>query len=498
MISIPYSQFKYILYDNGYFENLLAPAGQAPPTGTPLNSSHLTLSWEPPSQPNGPVPPEYHVIRSHAAFYYPPINSIEGAQFPGLGYYKLNSTAIPPGIETQIQFWFRTRFPHGLIIFLASNTQDDFLAVELRDGMPWFIFDLQAGTAEISVNDPTPALPFNDGNWHHVQINRHLRNAEITVDTKYKGQGVSPVDATFIDQNTGVYIGGVEPRLNIRKANILKSVHSLNYSMNFIGCLKELRLQNKIVNFDNAIEKINVDPVMNGCPLHHTRGFYLKGGGYLSLKKNVFTAHNIYSISFDFRTFYSSGILMFVHGDVSYLTVSLDSGNVQVIYRTSCCYGNITVTPRKPVCDGIWHSISLSNFGTKLFTISIDGVVNTTSPVADLNAMSELHFGGLPVASNAAQKAGSIGLSIDSTFGGCFRNIKTPDSVDLLTDVSSMVNVDLSGCPSINPVNGTNLTGCYDGTSEVVYVGTDQSVVDGDLASFTGTCSCRYLVRAIR
>ena len=433
------------------------------------------------------------MIRSHAVFYYPPVNSVEGAHFPGLGYYKLSNTALPQGLETHIEFWFRTRFLHGLIMFLASNTQDDFLAVELRDGMPWFIFDCQSGTAEISVNDPTTVLPFNDGNWHYVQINRVRRNGDITVDRKYKGQGQSPYGASYIDQNTGVYIGGVEPTLNIQKAKILKNVHSLNYSMNFIGCLKELRLQNKIINFDNAVEKINVEPLMNGCPLDYTRGFYLKGGGYISLKKNVFMAHTIYSISFDFRTFYTSGILMFVHGDVSYLTVSLDSGNVRVIYRTSCCIGNITLSPRRPVCDGTWHSISLSNFGTKLFTISIDGVVNTTSPVADLNTMSELYFGGLPVASNAAQKADSIGLNIDTTFGGCFRNIKTPDSVDFLTDVSLMVNVDLSGCPSNNPVNGTSRTGCYNGTTELVYVGTEQNMVDVDLASFTGTCTCKAL-----
>lgn len=482
MIFIP--RPSSIKYDNLHFENLSAPTGQAPPTGEPLNSSRLSLTWRSPAQPNGPVPPQYQVIRSHAAFFYPPINSIEGAHFPGRGFYKLSDTVIPQGIQTQIEFWFQTRFLHGLIIFMASDTQDDYLAVELRDGKPWFIFDCQHGAAEITVNDPSAV--FNDGNWHYVQIDRNRRIGEITVDKKYRGRGESPEGATYIDQNTGVYVGGVEQGFDIQKSKIVRSVHSLNYTMSFIGCLKELRLQNKLINFDNALEKTNVEAIMNGCPLYEPQGFYLKGGGYLSLKKNVFTAHTIYSISFDFKTFYTSGILMFVHGDQSYLTVSLKSGNVRVLYRTSCCRGNITLTPRTPVCNGRWHSIALANFGTSLLTISIDGIVNTTSPVSGLNSMSELYFGGLPVGSNAAQKAGSIGLRTDSTFGGCFRNVKTPDAVDLLTDVSSMVNIDLSGCPSNNPVNGTSVTGCYNATSELVYSGTDQATVDRNLASFTG------------
>ena len=428
------------------------------------------------------------MTRSHAAFFYPPVNAIEGAHFPGFGYYKLNNDVIPEGIETQIDFWFRTRQVSGLILFRASNKQDDFIAVEIRNGKVWFIFDCQAGVA--SINAPnSPKL--NDGKWHYVKINRDRRNGKITVDGKYQGNGESPHGATYIDKNTGVYIGGIDPEFREKlPEKILNSVHSMNYTVNFIGCLKELRLQKKLINLDNSLKKVNVEPITSGCPIDQTQGFYVKGGGYFSLKKDFFDGDTIYHLSFEFRTFYTSGILMFVYGEGtgmdSYLTVSLISGDIRVLYNTSRYYGNITVVPPSSVCDGTWHRISLTNFARTQFTITIDGNTTIGDHISDLHVTSELYFGGLPFGSRAALKAGSIGLKVDSTFGGCFKNIKTDKSVNVITHVSSIMNVDLSGCPRNRIINNTSADSCYNTTSELIYVGNDQSIVDGKLSSFTG------------
>jgi hypothetical protein len=264
----------------------------------------------------------------------------------------------------------------------------------------------------------------------------------------------------------------------------------LNNSIHFIGCLNKLRLQNRLVSLDTALQKVNVEPVSSGCPMDHASGFYLKGGGYLSLKKEIFKGNTIYTLSFKFKTFYTSGILVFVYGEgtgeESYFTVSLDSGDIRVLYRTRSSYGNITVVPTRPVCDGAWHSLLLTNFGKSSFFIDIDRNRETIDPgITDLYVTSELYFGGLPFGSRAAQKAGSIGLNTGTIFGGCFTEIKTSRVVDLLTEVSSVMNVDMSGCP--RTVNGTRGGTCYNATSQLVYAGTDDSMVDGELASFTGT-----------
>ncbi|XP_028396319.1 LOW QUALITY PROTEIN: usherin-like [Dendronephthya gigantea] len=462
-----------------------APSGQSPPTGEPLNSTHVVLRWKLPTNPNGPVPPEYHLTRSHASFYYPPINAIKGAYFPGHGYYLLSQSTIPEGPSTVVDFWFKTGFSDGLIIFLASVTQDDFLAVEIRDGRPWLIFDLGVGSAETTVkNSPK----FNDKKWHFVAITRSRRVGEITVDSVFVGRVESPTGASYLGKNTGVYIGGLKSGLTLKK-KILDNVDSLKNSNNFIGCLKDLRQQKKRVILDNAVEKVSVEPLSSGCPKDHETGFYLKGGGYLSLRKGLFTGGNIYKFSFEFRTVYTSGMLMFVYGEKSgndtYLTVSLDSGDIRVIYQTSCCYGNITIVPLQEVCDGGWHTLEFINFAGIYSIIEVDGKTNTTINIAKLRVTSELYFGGLPFGSLAAQKAGSFGLNTDSTFGGCFRNIKTPNEVDILRDVASVMNVDLGGCPTRRRVNSSFAEGCKNETSNLVYVGSEESLVDGQLSSFT-------------
>lgn len=412
----------------------------------------------------------------------------------------LNETSVPEGIETQVEFWFRTRVAHGLIMFLSSATQNDFIAVELRNAIPWFIFDCQVGVAQIS---PFGSPRFDDDNWHYVEITRYRRDAQITVDKMYLGRVQSPVGASYIDQNTGVYIGGVEPELNVKR-KIIDSVYSLNHSIHYIGCLKKLRLQNKLVNLDDSLQRVNVEPLVNGCPVEHAYGFYLKGGGYLSLMKEIFEGNTIYTISFEFRTHYTSGILMFVYGESSgkesYFTVILDSGDIRVLYHTRCCHGNISFVPSTLLCDGNWHSVSITNFAKSIFTISIDGNSKTADHIADLYITSQLYFGGLPVGSRATQIAGSIGLNTGTAFGGCFRNIKTYRRVDLMRDVSSVLNVDLSGCPRDKTVTGGAT--CYNVTSQLVLIATDHNVVDGQLASFTGsliTClRLKCIVTAIK
>jgi len=49
-------------------------------------------------------------------------------------------TYLFPGIR----FWFRTRKLEGLLMFAASEgQQDEFVALQFKGGRPWFLFDPQ-------------------------------------------------------------------------------------------------------------------------------------------------------------------------------------------------------------------------------------------------------------------------------------------------------------------------------------------------------------------
>lgn len=431
--------------------------------------------------------------RSRAAFYYPPINAIAGTYFPGLGYYRFSSSVIPPNSRTDIELFFKTRYSNGLLVFLASVDQDDFLAVELRNGIPWFIFDCQTGVAEITVVNSSA---LNDERWHHLKITRDRRNGKIVVDGSYEGRGTSAGPSTVIGENTGVYIGGITDLFQ-PKGSITRFVHSVGSRTNFIGCLKDLRLQSKEVRYQDADEKVGVDPLSSGCPLDLDRGVYLKGGGFFSLKKGVFTGRNLYTLSFNFKTHYVSGLLLFTYGESpgqeSYLALVLDLGDIRVLYRTTCCYGNFTVSPTNSVCDGQWHHIELTNFHSARFSFVVDGEVTPVGAISVLEVSSELYFGGVPHSSPASERVAAVGVKTDGVFGGCIKNIRTSRKVDLLTDVASMKNADLGGCPRNRSVNITADT-CRTVNSTLVYTGRSDDIVDSNLAPFTGIwniCSWR-------
>lgn len=425
------------------------------------------------------------MFRSPAAFPYPPVNAIDGAHFPGLGYYRLSNTVIRAGIQTNIELFFKTRYGDGLLVFLASGgRQDDFLAVELRDGIPWLMFDCQSGVARITL---VSSAKFNDEQWHHLKISRNRQTGRISVDDIYRGEGRSPGTAGVIGDNTGVYVGGLSSQFEPEK-HIQDSIPSVKDRIHFVGCLRGLRLQNKVVSLDDANEKLKVDPLSSGCPLNTDRGVYLKGGGYLMLKKGIFKPGKIYHLSFDFKTHYSSGLLVFIYGkNESYLTVVLDSGDIRVFYRTNCCHRNLTVSPLRSVCDGRWHKIDLTNFASERFVFKIDGET-TTHPTKVLQVSSELYFGGVPTSSQASDKLKKIGIKTRSAFGGCFKNIAiSSHKVNLLTDVAAVRNADLSGCPKNRSLTNFTADTCRNLNSTLVYSGRHETTVDTNLAPFTGS-----------
>ena len=58
----------------------------------------------------------------------------------------------------------------------------------------------------------TVSLRVNDGQWHHVGLERFGSSAEITVDARYRGQGVSPGSSDLLNLDTPHLYLGAEVR----------------------------------------------------------------------------------------------------------------------------------------------------------------------------------------------------------------------------------------------------------------------------------------------
>ena len=75
----------------------IAPVGLSEPLAVGVNARTMNISWQRPSQLNGP-PPLYSVRRQSPAFNYPPQHVEFGTRFTGTGYYLFPSNTIPQGV----------------------------------------------------------------------------------------------------------------------------------------------------------------------------------------------------------------------------------------------------------------------------------------------------------------------------------------------------------------------------------------------------------------
>ena len=96
---------------------------------------------------------------------------------------------VVPGIELKFRV---TRQASGtpvsaLLIFAASEgEQEEIIAIQLRDGRPWFVFDPQGGAAGATPTNDAGRM-YDDGVWHKVLVTRDGNRGFITVDDVYTG-----------------------------------------------------------------------------------------------------------------------------------------------------------------------------------------------------------------------------------------------------------------------------------------------------------------------
>lgn len=64
-----------------------------------------------------------------------------------------------------IEFDVRTEAESGLLFYMARINHADFATVQLKNGFPYFSYDLGSG----DTNTMIPAK-INDGQWHQVRV----------------------------------------------------------------------------------------------------------------------------------------------------------------------------------------------------------------------------------------------------------------------------------------------------------------------------------------
>ncbi|KAF3849600.1 hypothetical protein F7725_019319 [Dissostichus mawsoni] len=306
------------------------------------------------------------------------------ATFRGSEYfcYDLSQNPIQSSSD-EITLSFKTWQRNGLLLHTGKSA--DYVNLALKDGAVSLVINLGSGAFEAIV-EPVNGK-FNDNGWHDIKVTRNLRQVTISVDGILTTTGYTQEDYTMLGSDDFFYVGGSPSTADLPGSPV---------SNNFMGCLKEMKLQGDVVFKCENVPTL--DPINFETP-----------DSYLALPK--WNTKRVGSISFDFRTSEPNGLILFTHGKaqdrrdakgqknnkVDFFAVELLDGGLFLLLDMGSGTIKVKATQAK-VNDGAWHHVDIQRDGRS-------GIISVNSRRTPFTASGEneildlegdLYLGGLP------------------------------------------------------------------------------------------------------
>lgn len=324
---------------------------------------------------------------------------------------------------------FRTFSARGTLLYYINSAGTDFIAIELRNGVPWFFFDAGTGPAVIQPDLGDANVRFDDGAWHSISATQNRRTGIIVVDGVYSGTGQSSGFDQVISSIQTLHMGGIPadvPRST--HFGLMSAFSTLNGDI-FIGCIFGVTLNSQPLDFSSSSNIGEVIADIPGCSVTLERGVSFLGGGYNSLLPNTLSSSR-FSWTFDFRTSHSQGLVFFVDNtNGSALGVEIRNSSIHLVLFSNGISQRREIR-NSIVCSGQWHTILIDQSLDEVF-LSVDGSGSSLFLSSSTTIFSSrVFFGGVPFESTAYDLARMAGLNVDVPFSGCTR----PRAPGLLID----------------------------------------------------------------
>ncbi|XP_074522167.1 usherin [Halichoeres trimaculatus] len=479
-----------------------APSGLSPPRLHSVNETTIQIDWEPPTHLNGPHP-LYQVERTDVSLSDPEAPVVRGTRFAGNGYYQFPNNTLPVNTDfTGIKLSFKTQSPDGLLLcaFSAGN-QEEFLAIHIKDGHPYFLFDPQGSAVAVSVQGDG-GRRYNDGQWHSITATRRGAVGTIVVNNQYRGSASASSGSTIIGENTGVFIGGLPEDLTLLRKD---AGEAQLVQQGFSGCLRDVSFKMsggpseewEPLDWTRATIKEAAYESWEGCPVQTEDGAHFLGHGYLEISKEVFNGGQDFEISLDFRTDQLNALLLFTYNTQTedYMLVELEGGLLSFILASESHVTELSMWVGLSYCDGDWKQLSLAKRGSSISAAVNDWAEETrgVGGAVRLRVDSPLYLGGVP---RELKHPALDSKSHRHGLGGCLKSLtirsdgtnpSVGQSVNFFTASLSSVRVYLDGCPT-----GESRYNCRGNDSVLVYSGKKTQAMDNSLQSFT-----EYLYRVV-
>ncbi|NWI15207.1 LAMA2 protein, partial [Crypturellus soui] len=304
-----------------------------------------------------------------------------------------------------IEFEVRTMADSGLLFYMARINHADFAAVQIKNGLPYFSYDLGSGDTNTMIPNK-----INDGQWHKIKIFRTKQEGTLIVDD-VSNRTVSPKKADILDVVGMLYVGGLPVNYTTRRIGPV--THSI------AGCIRNFQMTESPVDLDSPTSTFNVGK----CFVTAQKGTYFDGTGFAKTV-GAYKVGTDLLVEFEFRTTQMNGVLLGISSQkMDGLGIELVDGKVMFHVDNGAGRFSAVYEPDAPgsLCDGQWHRV-LANKIKHQLELTVDGgqvdgnSPNRASTSADTN--DPVFVGGYPDGLN------QFGLTTNIRFKGCIRFLK--------------------------------------------------------------------------
>ena len=295
---------------------------------------------------------------------------------------------------------------NSLLFFIGSNSNQEYMAIEMVDRKIRFIFNLGGGSQvlehplEIETNDQGLT---KDLQWYKIEVTRIGNQATLSVKRTPEGSKQDDQQVTLIsapgynkldvDANSQFYVGGLPTSIEAPKELKSKS---------FSGCLYELSFDNQRIGLWNFKSNIGCAGCKEGASEQYEANTYqFKKEGYALVGQVGRYDPRKYLLVFQFRTYDKDALLFFAPNQVSrdYIAITLEDGHL----KYQCVSGNgksrIELKSKIKYNYGQWVKIAAERDRQEII-LSVDDEIleattpGTTSVLLDLSNI-QLYYGGV-------------------------------------------------------------------------------------------------------
>ncbi|KPM02403.1 paramyosin-like protein 1, partial [Sarcoptes scabiei] len=293
--------------------------------------------------------------------------------------------------ESGFQIQFKTSQAEGIIFYITSSNNIDFIGLYFLNNKLYYSFDCGSGRG-------VTMLPnnYSDNVWHTATFSRKGRNGLLRVDEETV-EVTSVGSTSSLNVKSPIYIGGIPKELRSQIKGHLKSVekNDYNYAMvSFSGCLKDLKVRDIEYNFKDGRE-FDVAPC---SPQNEYGHFFHYDGGYIRLF-DEFRVRVQFTLILEIKPRKPDGILAAVFGSNDYLVLYMDKGDLVFSVDNGAVPITAKGSAKGSICDGEWHVIKAIK--TKnLVMLTVDDNLPIISVgqvgISSTDTKDPLYIGGLP------------------------------------------------------------------------------------------------------